>query len=139
MDKILNRSLKFIVIGLGISIISCLILFISYKTLVRIDQISCFEKSAKLLRVSPTYKEISDAIYTQAQAILATDMNHDEVITALEEIAPVRTTNWGVTISGGFDELTEIEICSFYENDVLLLISYTKAGKLENVRLYIDD
>jgi hypothetical protein len=89
------------------------------------------------LRVSPTYEAIRAAIYDKVNTVLVPGMNRDEVLNALESVAPVSVTMVNPTLYGGEAEYTMLKLCNFSENNIMLMVYYTQAGKFEEVRLYI--
>ena len=139
MKSLYKRIITIIILVVLLLIITPCLLFISYRVASDIEQKNCYERVGKEYHVSSTYYEISQAILYRVQNILIPGMEREEVIKNLQKIAPVSTWSFGKLDNGVFGELTELDICSFGSNNVILLIFYTKDNKFESVRLKPDD
>ena len=139
MEKLIKTMAQGCLIIFLISIVGGCLLIFGRFSLLKLDRDSCYKRVGMEFGVSPTYEAISTAIYAKVNTILVPGMNRDEVLNALESVAPVYITKDYQTLYGGEAEYTVLKICNFSENNIGLMIRYTQDGKLEEVRLYIDD
>jgi len=139
MEKAVRRPFNRWVIGGVIIVMLCCFVPVSYMTIREIEGEICYRRIASELNVAPTYEAISAALYAQVDGALYPGMDREQVIAALEQIAPVATHNEGPTFGGGFVEFTMLKICFFSTSDVTLLIYYSYEGKFREAILYFND
>ena len=138
MKNSFKRVIKNIFLGCIVLIIVSCLLFLFLQIGGRYEKGICYERVGKEYHVSATYYAISQAIFNRAQTILVPGMDHEQVVTGLQEIAPVDIWGGGALKNGGFIKNVRLKICYFQNNNIFLLIYYTKEGKFEEVRLNSD-
>ncbi len=137
MEKLIKTIAQGCLIVFIISIVGTCLLIFGRFLIPKLDRDSCYKRVGMEFGVSPTYEAIRTAIYAKVNTVLVPGMNRDEVLNALEKIAPVSTPRSDPTLYGGKAELTILKLCHFYENGVWLLVYYSESGKFEEVRLDI--
>ena len=135
MTKQQDRMYKRILIGLLLFFAACCIVAIGYKTATIIEWETCRDRMATELDVSPTNEAVIYAWYDKLDPLLPPGTNRNDVITTLEQFAPVVTQNQGSTLDGGFVEMTSLQVCWFPANSIRFLLFYSKDGKLEEIRV----
>lgn len=139
MKRIVNQFQGRLWIAGLIIILPCCWLPVSYMAIREVNRTICYNNLAGKMNVAPTYEAISSAMYAQVESVLLQGMERSQVIAVLEEIAPIATHEEGPTLSGGYAEMVMLKVCSFSSGDVLLLVFYSPANRLEEVRLLSND
>jgi hypothetical protein len=137
--KFLTRRWKWIGIGIIIILTSCCLAFSAYKVIVWQERDDCFAHLANEWNVDPTFHSIGNAVLAQLQPELNFSMGQSETHTVLSRIAPILTKIEGPTLDGGIDELVFIQICKYPENSLTYLVTYTKEGIFQDIKLVWDD
>ena len=137
--KFLIRRWKCIGISGMILLTLCCLAFSTYKYIVWNERDECFARLAKEYNVDPTFISIGNAVQEQLQPELKYGMGQSETHSVLSRIAPIQTKIEGTTIDGGIDELVFIQICKYPENSLTYLVTYTKEGNFQDIKLVWDD
>jgi hypothetical protein len=117
----------------------CYLAFSGYRFYLETATRDCYEQLAEEMHISPTMLAIHNEFYEQAQAAVKPGMTRDEVLVALEQIAPVRPAHKDPRLGGGIVEYTLLEICPFPVAEVTFLVYYSEDGIFDHIQLYFDD
>ena len=118
---------------------TCLISFLGYLLVPKIDRTICFERLSSNLGVPPTSKAIRNALYIDLLSELPMGLTYDQAISALGDRWRYKIVWRRSDLGGGFKEYVLLDHCSFSINDFTFLFVFSKDGKLTNVLNYIDD
>jgi hypothetical protein len=131
-----NRKNKHLIFIILIVVIIFCGLPLAYIVAPELEESICYGRIAKELKVAPTYEAIGSALLTRIKEDLHIGMDQDQVIAYLEQIAPIDNRVEGTGWDGGHVEFTGLKMCLFSDNDIVLLIYYSPANRLEEVEIY---
>ena len=139
MKNSFKHWIKNIFLGCAALIIVSCLLFLLLQIAARYEEGICYEKLGKEYHVPATYYSISEAILNRVKTTLISGMDHEQVVTGLQRIAPVSI--WGAGSmwkDGSYTEYVELKICFFQRNNIIFLAHYTKEGKLDVMNFNLD-
>jgi hypothetical protein len=133
---------KYLVILLLASILVCCLSLLAYRLIADIERKSCYPNIAIRLNIDPPYDwlHVQQVIDAKAQSLMNTSMTQAEVISALENIAPVTTLNEGKTSEEGYYQTAILKLCKISpENDIRFSIHYDQTGHFVSIFWLYDD